>query len=163
MLEQFVNYLKHFSLSKEMITILVSMLPIFELRGGIPLAVLQFKMPLIKAYFLSVFGNLLPIIPILYLLEPVRKLLSKIKLFKEFFDWLYARAYKKGEQVMRYGAIGLAIFVAIPLPVTGAWTGSVIALLFSIKPKYAFPSIILGVLCAGIIVSAFTAIFNRFI
>ncbi|MDD5065612.1 MAG: small multi-drug export protein [bacterium] len=163
MLGQFVHYLKNFHLSGELITLLVSMMPIFELRGGIPLGVLQFKIPLMKAFLISFLGNILPILPIMYFLDPIRKLLSRIPLFKKFFGWLYARAYKKGEEVMKYGAIGLAIFVAIPLPITGAWTGALIALIFSVKRRYAFPSIILGVLGAGIIVSAFTALFNRFL
>ena len=60
---------------------------------------------------------------------------------------------------MKYGAIGLALFVAIPLPVTGAWTGSLAAIVFDIKPKYAFPAIVLGVTIAGIIVSSFVAVF----
>ena len=65
-------------------------------------------------------------------------------------------SYKKSQKVMKFGAIGLALFVAIPLPITGAWTGSVAAILFDIKPRYAFPAIILGVTIAGIIVTCIT-------
>lgn len=163
MLEKFVHELASRHLSGELITLLVSMMPIFELRGGIPLAILHYKMPLLKAFIISFAGNIAPILPILFFLEPIRKLLSRISIFKKFFDWLFQRAFRKGEKVMKYGAIGLALFVAIPLPVTGAWTGSLIALLFGVKRRYAFPSIILGVFCAGIIVSAFTLLFKRFI
>ena len=60
---------------------------------------------------------------------------------------------------MKYGALGLTLFVAIPLPVTGAWTGSLAAIMFDIKPRYAFPAIILGVTIAGIVVSMITSIF----
>ncbi len=156
MQETILEFLRNFHFSKEVITFLISTLPIFELRGAIPIAVLQFNMPIIKAYFLSVAGNLLPILPILYFLEPIRKLLSKIKFMKRFFDWLYERTYKKSRKVMKYGAIGLTLFVAIPLPITGAWTGAVAAILFEVPPKYAFPSIILGVLIAGLVVSLVT-------
>ncbi len=156
MQETILEFFKQFHFSKEVITLLISTLPIFELRGAIPIAVLQFNMPIAKAYILSVIGNLLPILPILYFLEPIRKLLSKIKFMDKFFTWLYDRTYKKSKNVMKYGAIGLTLFVAIPLPVTGAWTGAVAALLFEVPPKYAFPSIILGVLTAGVIVSLIT-------
>ncbi len=155
MIENIINTLKGFHLSKEMIVLFISMLPISELRGAIPLAVLHFKFPIYKAYIIAVIGNLIPVLPIIYFLEPIRKFLSKIKIFKIFFEWLYRRTYKKSQKVMKYGAIGLSLFVAIPLPVTGAWTGSVAAIIFDIKPHYAFPAIILGVILAGIVVSAF--------
>jgi uncharacterized membrane protein len=116
-------------------------------------------MPVISAYLLCWIGNLIPILPIIYFLEPIRKALSHIGIVDKFFRWFYARTYRRGEKVMRLGAIGLTIFVAIPLPVTGAWTGSVLAILFNIKPRYAFPAIILGVTIAGILVTAFVALF----
>jgi len=159
MLDAFVEFLRDFRLNKEAITFVVSMMPIFELRGAIPLAVLHFKMPVVTAYVISWVGNLVPVLPIIYFLEPIRKALSHIKIINKFFIWFYARTYKKSKKAMQYGAIGLTLFVAIPLPVTGAWTGSVAAILFDIKPRYAFPAIILGVTIAGIIVTSFVAIF----
>jgi uncharacterized membrane protein len=159
MLNDFVELLKNFHLNRELIVLITSMMPIFELRGAIPLAVLHFKMPLVTAYLISWVGNLLPVLPIIYFLEPIRKALAHIKVIDRFFAWFYARTYKRGSKVMRLGAIGLSLFVAIPLPVTGAWTGSVMAILFDIKPRYAFPAIILGVTIAGIVVSSFVSIF----
>ncbi len=159
MLNDFVEFLNGFQLNRELIVLIVSMLPIFELRGAIPLAVLYFDMPVLTAFLLSWLGNMIPILPIIYFLEPIRKALAHIRFVDKFFRWLYARTYRRGEKVMKWGAIGLALFVAIPLPVTGAWTGSVLAILFDIKPRYAFPAIILGVTVAGILVSAFVAIF----
>ncbi len=159
MLNDFVELLKNFHLNRELIVLITSMMPIFELRGAIPLAVLHFKMPLVTAYLISWVGNLLPVLPIIYFLEPIRKALAHIKVIDRFFAWFYARTYKKGRKVMRLGAIGLSLFVAIPLPVTGAWTGSVMAILFDIKPRYAFPAIILGVTIAGIVVSSFISVF----
>lgn len=153
MVQEIINILKEIKLTKELIVLIISMLPISELRGAIPVAIFKFNMPIFKAYIISVIGNLIPVLPIIYFLEPIRRFLSKIKLFRKFFDWLYERTYKRSKKVMKYGAIGLALFVAIPLPVTGAWTGSVAAIIFNIKPQYAFPSIIAGVLVAGIIVS----------
>jgi len=159
MLNDFVEFLKNLHFNKELITFVVSMMPVFELRGGIPLALLHFKMPVVEAFFISWFGNIVPILPIIYFLEPIRKALSHIKIMKKFFAWLYARTYRRGEKVMKYGAIGLTLFVSIPLPVTGAWTGSLAAILFDIKPRYAFPAIILGVTIAGVIVTSFVSLF----
>jgi uncharacterized membrane protein len=159
MLNDFVELLKNLHLNRELIVLITSMMPIFELRGAIPLAVLHFEMPVVTAYMISWIGNLLPILPIIYFLEPIRKALSHIKIMERFFTWLFARTYRRGKKVMRLGAIGLTLFVAIPLPVTGAWTGSVMAIIFDIKPRYAFPAIILGVTIAGIVVSSFVSIF----
>lgn len=159
MLDGFVKFLQNFQLNREAIIMIVSMMPIFELRGAIPLAVLHFKMPIATAFFVSWVGNLIPILPIIYFLEPIRKALSHVKIIDKFFTWFYARTYKKSKRVMKLGAIGLTLFVAIPLPVTGAWTGSVAAILFDIKPRYAFPAIILGVTIAGIVVTSLVSFF----
>lgn len=159
MLNDFVEFLKNFHFSKELITLIVSMMPIFELRGAIPLAILHFQMPVAKAFLISWVGNIIPVLPIIFYLEPIRKALSRIKIMDKFFAWFYAQTYRRTKKVMRLGAIGLALFVAIPLPFTGAWTGSVAAILFNIKPRYAFPAIILGVTLAGIVVTSLVAIF----
>jgi len=159
MLNDFVEFLKNIHFNKEAITLVVSMMPLFELRGAIPLAIFHFNMSVAKAFLLSWVGNLIPILPIIYFLEPIRKGLSHIKIIERFFTWFYARTYKKSRKVMRLGAIGLTLFVAIPLPVTGAWTGSVAAILFDIKPRYAFPAIILGVTIAAVVVTALVSFF----
>jgi uncharacterized membrane protein len=159
MLNDFVEFLKNLHLNKEVITLVVSMMPVFELRGSIPLAVLHFNMPVAKAFLISWIGNLIPVLPIIYFLEPIRKILSHIRIMDRFFTWFYARTYKRSKKVMRLGAIGLTLFVAIPLPVTGAWTGSVAAILFDIKPRYAFPAIILGVTIAGLVVTSLVSLF----
>lgn len=160
MLENFVEFLKSLNLGREFITFIVSMTPIFELRGSIPLAVLHFQMPVVRAYLISLVGNIIPVLPIIYYLEPIRKALARIKIMDKFFSWFYAQTYRRTKKVMTLGAIGLTLFVAIPLPVTGAWTGSVAAILFNIKPRYAFPAIILGVSIAGVVVSLFVLLFN---
>ncbi len=156
MLEKFVEFLQAHNLTGAPIVFIVSMLPIFELRGGIPLGLLHFKIPVLQNYLLCIAGNILPVLPIILYLEKIRNLLSKIKIFKKFFDWLYNRTYKRAKKVEKYGAIGLTLFVAIPLPVTGAWTGSVAAVIFDIPPRYALPAIFLGVCLAGIIVTLLT-------
>jgi len=157
MIDKIVAILQNFHLGKDAIIAIVSMLPIVELRGAIPLAIGVFKMNLWRAFFISVFFNVLIIAPLLWFLNPIRNFLSHIRFFKKFFDKLDARTMKKGTDVMKYGAIGLAFFVAIPIPGTGAWSGSLLALLFDIDFKWAFPAILLGVLVAGIIVTLVTA------
>ena len=140
----------------ELSVMVTAALPVSELRGAIPLGVVKFGLPVFKTYVLAVIGNLIPVIPLLIFLEPVSQKLRRFKLWDRFFEWLCRRTRKRAEIVEKYEAIGLALFVAIPLPVTGAWTGSVAGLLFRIKFKYAFPAIICGVLIAGVVVTTLT-------
>ena len=151
MINIIINWLK--DVPKEYIVMLVGALPISELRGAIPLA-LSFGMPLGKAFWLSVMGNSIPVAPALFLLEPVSNRLRRFKIWSRFFDWLFERTKKKADTIQKYEALGLAIFVAIPLPMTGAWSGVVAASLFKIRFRYAFIAILAGVLSAGLIVSS---------
>lgn len=142
----------------EMITILIAMLPIAELRGAIPWALaappygggLTWQ----TAYIYAVVGNFIPIIPVLLLIEPVSNWLRKYKIFDRFFDWLFARTRRKAEKnIERFEALGLTLFVAIPLPVTGAWTGALAAFVFGIKLPKAIACIIAGILISGVVVT----------
>ena len=140
------------TLPNEWAVTLVGMLPIFELRGAIPLGFVL-KMPLYKILLFSIIGNLIPVIPLLLFLQPVSETLRRFIIWRRFFEWLFERTRKKAAIVEKYEAIGLALFVSIPLPVTGAWTGTVAACLFKIKFKYALLAIALGVLIASVIVT----------
>ena len=140
----------------ELSVMVTAALPVSELRGAIPLGVVKFGLPVFKTYVLAVIGNLIPVIPLLIFLEPVSQKLRRFKLWDRFFEWLCRRTRKRAEIVEKYEAVGLALFVAIPLPVTGAWAASLSALLFRIKFKYAFPAIICGVLIAGVVVTTLT-------
>ncbi|MFA5070327.1 MAG: small multi-drug export protein [Patescibacteria group bacterium] len=140
----------------ELATLLIAMIPIAELRVALPIALGSFHLPLWSAFLWSFIGNLLPILFILWWLEPVSNfLMRKSKFFNRFFTWLFSRTRKKFESsAKRYGLlIALAVFVGIPLPLTGAWTGAIAAFLFNIPFKKALPSIAAGVIMAGIIVS----------
>jgi uncharacterized membrane protein len=110
-------------------------------------------MPLIKIFTLAILGNLIPVIPLYLLLQPVSKRLSHIPLFRAFFNWLFSHTKRRAEIIQRYEALGLMLFVAIPLPITGAWTGTIAAALFKVRFKYAMLAIISGVIIAGIIVT----------
>ncbi len=137
--------------SKEWAVFFTAWLPIVELRGAIPLAISLDITPW-KAYWLSVSGNIVPVIPLLVFLEPIRKfLINHLNIMADFFNWLDERTIRKSSKVEKYGALALILFTAIPLPTTGAWTASLAALIFKIKFRYAFPAIVLGILLAGII------------
>jgi len=139
--------------SKEACTVLVATLPIFELRLAIPLGVLKFNLPLTKVYFLALAGNLLPVLPLLLFFKYFFHKLEKIKGLGKLFSWWFRSVEKRSKAVQKWGFWGLILFVAIPLPVTGAWTGTVAATLFEIKTRRAFLAILLGVSIAGVIVS----------
>lgn len=140
--------------SPSVVVVAVAMFPVVELRGAIPFALLNYGMSPAEAYALSVFGNLLPVLPLLLFLEPIEKFLRRSSIFDKFFDWLFSRTRKNAEKnIQKYGALGLAVFVAVPLPATGAWTGAAVAYIFGIKHRYSFPAIVLGVLLAGVIVT----------
>jgi len=130
--------------------------PISELRGAIPWAILKHHFPWYYAFLLAVIGNLLPVPFILLFLNTFSRLLSKIGIFEKMLHWLFERTKRRGKIINKYERIGLALFVAIPLPITGAWTGSLIAVLFGLKFKHAFLSIFIGILIAGVIVTCAT-------
>lgn len=137
--------------TKELAVFFISWLPIVELRGAIPLAISLGISPW-KAYCLAVIGNTIPVIPLLLLLVPVRRFLREhFQFMDKFFTWLDRRTLAKSDNIEKYGALALILFTAIPFPTTGAWTASLAAILFKIKFKYAFPSILVGIILAGII------------
>ena len=136
----------------EILTVIVAMLPIAELRGAIPLA-LGLKLSITKAYSLAVIGNLIPVLPILFFLGPVSNYLRKFSFFDKFFIWLFKRTQDRSKLIERLELLGLVLFVAVPLPITGAWTGSVAAFLFQFRIRDAFWAICLGVLGAGVVVT----------
>lgn len=145
-------------MEKEIITVLISASPIVELRGAIPVAVLLFKFSAAKAYALSVFGNLLPVLPLyLFLHYAAEYLAGRFFYFRSFIFWVFSRTRKyHGKKFELMGALGLFVLVAIPLPATGVWTATVCAFLFGIPMKKAFFAIVLGILAAGAAVLALT-------
>jgi len=144
-----------FSLSSVLKVIGIAASPIAELRVAIPWAIWH-DFPWYYAFVLAVIGNLLPVPFILLFLESISKWLSKIDFFDRFLHWLFEHTRRRGRIVERYERIGLVLFVAIPLPVTGAWTGSLLAVLFGLKFKHALLSIFIGILIAGTIVTCAT-------
>lgn len=143
-------------LKLRILTLLVAMVPVIELRGAIPIGV-GYGLSIPEAFILSVIGNLLPI-PILILFT--RKVFAWLRTKSEWLNGivsrLEAKAEKNKEVVQKYEFWGLVILVAIPLPGTGAWTGALVAAMMDMQLKRAMPAIILGVLIAGVIVTTLT-------
>ena len=137
------------------IVVFISMLPFVELRLSIPVAIGLYGMDPVYAFVISVIGNLIPIPFILLLLGTVEKWLSsRYESWDRFFKWLFKRTRDRAsDNIQKYEMIGLALYVAIPLPVTGAWTGALIAYVFDLDIKRSFISITAGVIVAGIIVT----------
>lgn len=145
-------------LSNGLVVFFLSMLPITELRGSIPYGIGVLKMDALSSFFWGVFGNIIPVIFLLKWLEPVVKwIFQNIKWLekhlKAYFEKLH---HKHSVKFNELGAVFLAIFVAIPFPGTGAWTGALLAYLFNIPFWLAFGAISLGVLGAGVLVTFFT-------
>ena len=137
-------------------TMLVSMIPIIELRGGLPFGV-ALGLPYYLAFPFAVIGNLLPAPFIIVYIRRIFMLLRKyFPKLNHMVDKLEQKAHLKGKQVLKYQSIGLWLFVAIPLPGTGAWTGSLAAAFLDIRLKKALPAVVLGVLTAGCIMLGLT-------
>ena len=149
-----IEWLMSSGISQGLIVVIISALPVLELRGALPVAINLFHMEWYQAFCLAVIGNLLPVPFLLLFLESLAKVVSRVALGKKLVNWVFERTRRRGAVIEKYERIGLMLFVAIPLPVTGAWTGSVAAFLFGLKFRYAFLSILFGVIIAGGIVTS---------
>ena len=137
-------------LPKEIIIFVISMVPILELRGGIVAASLL-GISITKAIPICILGNIIPIPFIMLFIRPIFDMLKKTKLFRPMVEKLEAKSLSKSDKIQKYEFWGLLLFVGIPLPGTGAWTGSLIAVLLDIKPRRAVLPIFLGLILATII------------
>ena len=138
--------------AKELIVFIISMVPILELRGGLLAAGPAFlDIPTWRAIPICIIGNLIPIPFILLLIRPIFAWLRRTKLFRPLVEKLETKAMSKSGQIEKYEFWGLVLFVGIPLPGTGAWTGSLIASLLGIDWKKAFLAVVIGVCMATVI------------
>jgi uncharacterized membrane protein len=136
------------------LTLLMTVSPIFELRGGIPLGILYYGLDPLFTFFVAIIANALIFFPIFFALRLLyEKLLFRIPLFDKYLDNLRKRGKPRVE---KYGFWGLILFVAIPLPITGAYTGTILAWLLGMDWRKAFPAVGLGVIVAGAIVLLIT-------
>ena len=148
---------------KYLATLIISMLPIIELRGAIPVAVFTFHLSYLEAFIISLIGNIIPIFFIVKYIRPLFDFFGRFKPFKKIIDWATEKATRKiaeSERLQNFTALGLFLFVAIPIPGTGAWVGSLIANFLDLPLKKAFWPLAAGVLTAGIIILSGTAAAN---
>ena len=156
-MDMVVNKLDSWGFSPWIIVLLLSAMPVFELRGGLPVALVVFKMSLWKALPIAILGNMLPVIPYYVFLDKFTDvLMEKSKLCNKLLNWIFHKTRTRTKIIQKYEEIGLVCFVGIPLPMTGAWTGTSAAFLFNLKKKKSFALIFVGVVLASIIVSVVT-------
>ncbi|MBE7035773.1 MAG: small multi-drug export protein [Ruminococcaceae bacterium] len=145
-----ISFFQGLGLSDDLVVFIVSMLPIIELRGAIPLGFVMGMNPW-ELLALTVIGNILPIPFIILCARHIVNFFLRTKLLRPLGNWLEAKVRKNSHRVAKYKFWGLCLFVAIPLPGTGGWTGALLAALMDLRIKSALPSIVLGVLIAGLI------------
>lgn len=156
MLETISLWLHETPAGETLLTFLISMLPVVELRGGLPAGVAM-GLPIPAAFLASLLGNILPVPFLILFVRPAFKWVRvHIPWLGGFVSRLESRAREKSRNVIRYQTWGLLIFVAIPLPGTGAWTGALIAAILDMRLKRAVPVIFLGVTIAGLIITVLT-------
>ena len=156
------------TVGKELCVFFCSLLPIIELRGAIPLGA-AFGLPWWQTYLIAVAGNMLPVPIILLFVKAVLNWMAKcrVPLFNKISGKMFEKAEKNRDKIERYAFWGLTLFVAIPLPATGAWTGTLVAALFDMKFWKSLLAALIGVMIAGVVmtlvsygvVAAFTALF----
>ncbi len=142
------------TVGRELCVFFCSMIPIIELRGAIPLGA-ALGLPLWQSFLLSVVGNMLPVPIILLFVKKVLAFMaaSKVKFFNKVATYIYAKAEKNRAKIEKYSFWGVTLFVGIPLPMTGAWTGTLVAAIIDMKFWKAVLSAFIGVLIAGVIMS----------
>ena len=158
MQERIVDFFYSLGLSPKTIILFLSTLPVTELRASVPIGILLLGQSVGVVFFFSVLGNILPIAPIYFFLQPISKRLSGTRCMRRFFEWLFERARKRSGLIEKYEALGLMLFVSIPLPGTGVWTGCFIASLLRMRFIPTFLAATAGVIIAAIIVTTLTLI-----
>jgi uncharacterized membrane protein len=156
MIEKLVQLFSN--LPKEVAVILISALPVSELRGAIPVGIGIYKFSIIKTFILALVGNLSFVIPFLWFLNNLHVYFMKVYYYNKFFTWWFNKVKPKTKDIEKYEYIGLMLFVAIPLPATGAWSGCVASYILGLDFWKSVVAIFAGVLIAGVIVTTVTLI-----
>ena len=138
-------------LTKILITFLISMVPVIELRGALPIGVGMGLEPWV-ALVVSIIGNMVPVPFIIIFIRRILNWMHRFEKFDRLAKRLEAKAERQGDKLVKYETLGLFLLVAIPLPGTGAWTGSLVVALFDLRLKTAIPTIFAGVVAAGLVV-----------
>ena len=149
-----MNYLDLLLSNEHLKVFILSMLPITELRASIPWGIKFYTLSIAEVVMLSILGNILIGVLILYAIGPIMKFMSKNNLFKNTLNYIFKRTKKKGKMIYLLKFYGLILFVGIPLPLTGVWTGSLAAYLFGLSRRKSIIAIIAGVLISSFIVTS---------
>ena len=152
------QFLIDHGIPESLIVFILSIIPISELRGALLVAIPPDPMLDMQWYValpIAIIGNLLPIPFLYYFLDRIRRMFARMGPLGVLTEKYMASATRRSAIIQKYGKVGLAVFVAIPLPLTGAWTGTIAAYLLGMRFKDAFPSVIAGVIGAGIIMTVF--------
>jgi uncharacterized membrane protein len=149
-----MNFLDLILNNEHLKVFILSMLPITELRGSIPWAIKFYSLSVAEIVMLSIMGNILISVLILYALGPIMEILSKNRIFNRLLTYIFKRTKKKGKMIYLLKFYGLILFVGIPMPLTGVWTGSLAAYLFGLSRKKSIIAITAGVLISSFIVTS---------
>lgn len=137
----------------ELAVFFIAMIPLIECRGAIPFGMLVLNMPLWEVLPIAILGNIIPVPFILLLIRPVINWLKTTRLFSPLAHWIERKADRKKEKVLKYSKWGLFLFVAIPIPGTGAWTGALVAAILNLRVRSAFFTILFGMITAALIMT----------
>lgn len=151
----FTSFLSNHNIPTEIIPFIVSLFPVLEIRGGM-IAAFALGIPFVKAFIVCYIANMIPIPFILLFIRKIFDIMKKSKKLSKIVEKMEARADKKKDTIVKYQEWGLLLFVGIPLPGTGGWTGALLAALMDLRMKKALPIIALGVFIAGLIMSLLT-------
>lgn len=142
---------------KEVIVLVLAAVPVFEVRASVPLGIIVYKLPVVTTILLSIIGSVLPVFPLLWILNNLTDHLRKFPKCDRFFVWLFARTRSKSRLIEDFELVGLALFIGVPLPGTGVWTGVIAAYLLGLRWGPTFLAAIAGTAIASIIMWAASA------
>jgi len=151
-------------LAQEVIVFLLAAVPVFEVRASVPLGIAVYKLAPLTVILLSVIGSILPVLPLLWFLNSATERLRKIARFDKFFEWLFTRTRARSKLIADFELIGLTLFIAIPFPGTGVWTGTIAAYLLGLPLIPTFICAVVGTtIASGIMASASLGVIHLFL
>ncbi len=143
-------------MAQEVIVLVLAAIPVFEVRASVPLGIAVYHLPVVTTVILSIIGSVLPVFPLLWILNNLTEHLRKIPSFDKFFEWLFNRTRSKSKLIEDLELVGLTLFIAVPLPGTGVWTGTIAAYLLGLRWIPTFFAGLVGTAIASIVVAAAT-------
>jgi len=141
---------------KELIVLVLAAIPIFEVRASVPLGIAIYKLSPVTTVLLSIVGSVLPVFPVLWILNNLTEHFRKIPSFDRFISWVFARTKSKSKMIEDLELVGLTLFIAVPLPGTGVWTGTIAAYLLGLRWLPTFFAGLIGTAIASVLVAAAT-------